>query len=297
MSETGEMQRYVESEVESLESFDFVAIGPAGRAFHMVEVCRGEDHGLEVRVPGRPPFIRALSQSERASLRERGFASEDPENMGVAWVCEVKGAAEALELARAVIHQVFEEKPGIRYDLIHGSHRAEHEAKQKLVEVRVHVEHVLTELMKTAPVQDDDGDYLLALGDVQVVVAPRSVPAGPTLVRVFVVTNVGITLTPDLGLLLARLNFSLPFGRFALDADRKSILFDETLLGDPLNQDALRFAIEVVSTTADEWDDRLKQMFGGATYQEILKQEGRLDRPLGKPGQGDSRRTEYGLYL
>ena len=70
MSETGEMQRYVESEVESLESFDFVAIGPAGRAFHMVEVSRGEDHGLEVRVPGRPPFIKALSQSERASLRE-----------------------------------------------------------------------------------------------------------------------------------------------------------------------------------------------------------------------------------
>ena len=32
----------------------------------------------------------------------------------------------------------------------------------------------------------------------------------------------------------------------------------------------LRTAIETVATTADAWDDRLKQMFGGATDQEVL---------------------------
>lgn len=292
-----EMQRFVESELESLEPFDFVALAPAGRGFHMVEVCRGGNHGLEVRVPGRPPFIKALSDSERASLLERGFENEDPKNMALAWVREAKDATEALELARTVIHQVFEEKPDIRYDVIHGSHLAEHEAKQKLAEVRVHLETVITEVMKAPPVQDDDGDYLLALGDVQVVVAPRSMPGGPTLVRVFTVTNVGITATPDLGLLLARLNFSIAFGRFSIDAERNAVLFDETLLGDPLNQEALRFAIDVVSTTADEWDDRLKQMFGGVTYQEVLKKQGHDKETVGKPGQGDRPPTAHGLYL
>ena len=292
-----EMQRFVESELESLEPFEFVALAPAGRGFRMVEVCRGGNHGLEVRVPGRPPFIKALSDSERASLLERGFENEDPKNMALPWVREAKDATEALEFAREVIHQVFEEKPDIRYDVIHGSHLAEHEAKQKLAEVRVHLETVITEVMKAPPVQDDDGDYLLALGDVQVVVAPRSMPGGPTLVRVFTVTNVGITATPDLGLLLARLNFSIAFGRFSIDAERNAVLFDETLLGDPLNQEALRFAINIVSTTADEWDDRLKQMFGGVTYQEVLKKQGHDKETVGKPGQGDRPPTAHGLYL
>lgn len=292
-----EMQRYVESELESLEPFDFVAIAPAGRGFHMVEVCRGENHRLEVRIPGRPAFIKAISDDERASLLEHDFASEDPKNMALAWVREAKDAGEAFEIARTVIHQVFQEKPDIRYDVIHGSHLAEHEAKQKLAAVRVHVESVISDVMKAPPIQDDDGDYLLALGDVQVVVAPRSMPGGPTLVRVFTVTNVGITATPDLGLMLSRLNFSIAFGRFSIDADRNAVLFDETLLGDPLNQDALRFAIDIVSTTADEWDDRLKQMFGGATYQEILKQQGYDKERPGKPGQGDHPQPVHGLYL
>jgi hypothetical protein len=297
MGEMDEMQRYVESEFEALEPFDFVAIAPGGRGFHMVEVCRGENHELEVRVPGRPPFIQALSEDERACLLERGFASEDPNNNALAWVREAKDAGEALEVAQEVIHQIFEEKQDIRYDVFHGSHRAEHEAKQKLAEVRVHVENVITDVMKAPPVQDEDGDYLLSLGDVQVVVAPRSMPGGPTLVRVFTVTNVGITATPDLGLMLSRLNFNTAFGRFSIDAERNAVLFDETLLGDPLNQEALRFAIKIVSTTADEWDDRLKQMFGGVTYQEILKQKGRDKEPLGKPGQGDPPQTVHGLYL
>jgi hypothetical protein len=97
--------------------------------------------------------------------------------------------------------------------------------------------------------------------------------------------------------MLSRLNFNTAFGRFSIDAERNAVLFDETLLGDPLNQEALRFAIDIVSTTADEWDDRLKQMFGGVTYQEVLKQKGHDKEPLGKPGQGDPQQTVHGLYL
>ena len=137
-----------------------------------------------------------------------------------------------------------------------------------------------------------DGDYLLPIDDVQVVVAPRSMPSGPVLVRVFAVTNVGVAVAPELGLFLARLNFGLMFGRFALDVEHQSIWFDETLLGDQFTDEELRFAIRIVATTADEWDDRLKQMFGGATKQEVLKQQGREESTPVKPG-GQGR----GLYL
>ena len=60
------------------------------------------------------------------------------------------------------------------------------------------------------------------------------------------------------------------FGRFALDVERSAIWFDETLLGEEFREEELRFAIRMLASTADEWDDRLKQMFGGFTYQEML---------------------------
>ena len=177
----------------------------------------------------------------------------------------------AIGLAERVLHEVFDEKPGGPLDIVHGSRLAQHQARLKLDDLRRRVESVLVEVMGKVPEQDVDEDYLLPIGDVQVVVAPRAVPGGPALVRVFAVTNVGVNVTPELGLFLARLNFGLMFGRFALDTEHRSIWFDETLLGDELNEEALRFAIKVVSTTADDWDDRLKQMFGGLSHQEVSR--------------------------
>jgi len=127
---------------------------------------------------------------------------------------------------------------------------------------------------------------VLPIRDVHVVVAPRVAPGGPVIVRVFAITNVGVAVTPDLGLFLARLNFGLMFGRFALDAEHHSIWFDETLLGDQFSDEELRFTIQVVASTADHWDDRLKQMFGGVTYQEVLAGRASHVAPPVKPGQG-----------
>ena len=74
------------------------------------------------------------------------------------------------------------------------------------------------------------------------------------------------------------------FGRFALDTEHRSIWFDESLLGDQINADILRFTIKVVAATADEWDDRLKQMFGGATYQDVKQNRVANEVPTRKPG-------------
>ena len=49
----------------------------------------------------------------------------------------------------------------------------------------------------------------------------------------------------------------------------------------------------MVASIADEWDDRLKQMFGGATYQEVLAEKRIESLSMAKPGEGGG----PGLYL
>jgi len=286
MAEPAATRAYLLGEVEALEPFGLVLVSPAGRPLHVVEVTRREDGGLEVRVPGRPPVVPELPVAVRAALREHGFASRDPANRTVPWVREAPDAAAAVDQLQRLHGEVFGEKPDVALDVSHGSHRAEHEARQKIAQARERIERVVGQLVGGRPQQDEDGDYVLPIRDVHVTVAPRATPGGPAIVRVFAITNVGIAVTPELGLFLARLNFGLMFGRFALDAEHAAIWFDETLLGEHVSDEELRFTIEVVAATADEWDDRLKQMFGGATYQQVLAGGSERKAPPIKPGSG-----------
>jgi hypothetical protein len=251
-----------------------------------VEVARTESGGLEVRVPGRPPVVPELDPSVRRALSDRGFTNADPSKRIEPWVHETEEAGAAVDLALGVLREVFEHKPGAPLDVLHGSRQAEHEAEQKLAVLRKRIEKMLSDFVGHTPEVDSDQDYVLRMGDVHVTVAPRAIPGGPAVVRIFAVTNVGFEVTPELGIFLARLNFGLMFGRFALDVEHRAIWFDETLLGENLDDTELRFALDVVSTTADEWDDRLKQMFGGATWQEVLTQRKDSKAPPVKPGAG-----------
>jgi len=286
MADSATTHAFLLAEVEALEPFGFVLLGAAGNPLHVVEVTRREDGKLEVHVPGRPPILPPLELTQRSALHERGFRSADAAEPTKPWAHEVADAAAAVELALRVLTEVFAEKPDAPLDIGHGSHRLEHEARKRLAEVRSLVEKMLTDLLKRAPDQDEDGDYLVPMGDVRVVVAPRIAPGGPPVVRVFAMTNVGVQITPDLGLMLARLNFGLMFGRFALDAEHHSICFDETLPGDHIHQAEPQVIIQAGATTADQWDDRLKQMFGGSTHQDVLKGQTAEPVPSTKPGQG-----------
>jgi len=286
MTDPAAARAYLLGEIEALEPFALVLASPAGRPLHVVEVTRREDGGLEVRVPGRPPVVPELAVPVRSALRERGFASSDPADPTVPWVRSVPDAAGAVDWVQRLHSEVFGEKPDVALDVAHGSHRAEHEANQKLAAARERIERVVGGIAGARPQRDEDGDYVLAIRDVHVTVAPRVAPGGPMIVRVFAITNVGVTVAPQLGLFLARLNFGLMFGRFALDAEHASIWFDETLLGDHVSDEELRFTIEVVASTADEWDDRLQQMFGGATYQQVLAGSAEPPAPPVKPGSG-----------
>jgi hypothetical protein len=286
MTDPGLARSFLRGEVEGLEPFDFVAVCPASKPLRMVEITRRQDRALEVRVPGRPPIVPELTGAVRAALRERGFASQDPADRTKAWVQEVADVDAAVELTQRLLVDVFGEKPDVTLDVAHGSHRAEHEARQKLAAVRERLETLLTAIGGRKPERDADGDYVLPVDDVHVLVAPRATPTGVVVVRVFAITNVGVTVAPELGLFLARLNFGLMFGRFALDPENRSIWVDETLLGDQFTDEELRFTVDVVASIADEWDDRLKQMFGGATYQEVVASHPGPETPAVKPGQG-----------
>jgi len=286
MTDPAVARAFLLGEVEALEKFDFLVVSPAGNPLHVVEVTRGEDRGLEVRVPGRPPVVPGLSARVRSALHDIGFASEDPGDQRKAWSFRPDGPPAAVDVVQKLLAEVFGEGADAAIDVGHGSHRAEHEARQKLGVVRERIEKTLAEMLRDAPERDADGDYLLPVNDVQLTVAPRVASGGAVVVRVFAITNVGVNVAPELGLFLARLNFGLMFGRFALDVENRSIWVDETLLGDQFSDEELRFTVRAVASIADEWDDRLKQMFGGATYQEVLKSRTGPPTPTAKPGEG-----------
>jgi hypothetical protein len=277
---------FLVSEVDVLEAFDFVAVVPSGRPLHIAEVTRREDGGLEVRVPGRPRTVPALEAAVRSDLLTRDFAVDDPADPIQPWVRRVPTSEVAVEVLQELLVEVFGETSDVALDIGHGSHKTEHEARQNLEIARSRIESIVSNLLGRSPEQDDDRDYVLPIGEVHVMVAPRATPDGQVVVRIFAITNVGVVVAPELGLFLARMNFGLTFGRFALDAEHQSIWFDETLLGEQFREEELRFAIRIVASTADEWDDRLKQMFGGATYQEVLAGRSAEGPPPIKPGEG-----------
>jgi hypothetical protein len=286
MADPSAIRAFLVSEVEALEPFEFVAVAPTGHGDHLAEVTRRTDGGLEVRVPGRRLPVPELAVEERSKLRERGFVSEDASNQTKPWVHEAADAGAAVDLAQEILTGVFAEKPDAKLDIGHGSHRIEHEAMEKLAVARTRIESIVNDVLGRAAEQDADGDYVLPIDEVHVTIAPRATPDGQVVVRIFAITNVGVEVTPELGLFLARLNFGLMFGRFALDTDHHAIWFDEMLLGEQFREEELRFAIRMVATTADGWDDRLKQMFGGATHQEMLADRSSKAPPPAKPGQG-----------
>ena len=163
-------------------------------------MTRREDGEIEVRVPGQPRGVPELPVEVRDALGEREFDAEDPADPTKPWVREVRDAAEAVSLAQELLVGVFAEKSDVSLDVGHGNHRAEHEARERLAVARTRIEEVVTEILGRAAEQDSDGDYILPLDDVHVMVAPRAAPDGQIIIRVFVITNVGISVAPELAL-------------------------------------------------------------------------------------------------
>ncbi len=286
---TGELSavadEFLRNQIDRLEPLEYVLVGVPRQLVRPVEVARTDTSSLVVRVPPLPTG-EPLSPQHRALLAERGFSSVDPNSPALAWEHAVADSTDGASVVASVLRDVFAAQLGDQIDLFHGSHRMEHERRARLAAVRDELEPVLAGMLGADPERDPDGDYLVPIGDVDVIVAPRSGLDGIVVVRVLAITNVGIEVNPDLGLFLARLNFGLMFGRFALDVERKAVWFDETLLGGHIDGFEMQFTVGIVATTARSWDDQLKQLFGGLTQREAKGSQQSVVAPSVKPGQG-----------
>lgn len=265
---------FVADQVALLGPLDFLVVGVPEPPFDAVQVRRDEDGTFAVVVPDRDPAAPPPAAEQTAALTRIGLPGKAPD------------ADAAATLVETVLREALGVPDGAPVDVRHGSDREVRAAEQKVAEMRARIEPVLAAIVGKAPTVDDDGDYVLDLGHVRVFVAPRALPMRPPIIRVFAITNAGLNLTAELGLFLARLNFSLMFGRFSLDVDHQAVWFDETLLGDHVTDEELRFTVEMVGTTANEWDQKIAATFGGRIRDPEAEAADSPPTPGNKPGQG-----------
>lgn len=267
-------QTFLAGQVAALAPLDFVLVGVPAPPFDAVQVLREEDGSLAVELSVRDPSA-PYTPDQLTALARLGLEPPRPPAEGAepthppdGYKAAVAPATDeaAAKLVDDLLVDVLGVSPSTPVDVRHGSAREHRLAERKIAEMRQHIEPVLMSILGKPAERDADGDYILDIGHVRVFVAPRALPGRPPpIIRTFAITNAGVELTPELGLFLSRLNFTLMFGRFSIDTDNAAIWFDETLLGDHVTPEELRFTVEMVATTANEWDQKLASMFGGKT--------------------------------
>jgi hypothetical protein len=288
-AQAGARTSFLRSQVAALGPLDFVLVGLAVPPFDAVQVLREEDGSFVIELSARDE-LTPFSPEQVTALAPLGLAPpaggkpggwRSPEGLGRSSVDEVVGIVDR------VLSEVFGIEAGAAVDVRHGSERAARQAAARVAAIRSTVEPVVAALSPEGKaVQDEDGDYVLDFGHTRVFVAPRALPGPPPpVVRVFAITNAGVTLSSELGLFLSRLNFSLMFGRFSIDAENTSVWFDETLLGEHVTAEELRFTIEMVASTGNEWDQKIASMFGGQVRSPEAP-DAAAAASTTKPGQG-----------
>jgi hypothetical protein len=276
----GTREVFIGQQAAALAPLDFVVVTVVRDPPGSIELAREEDGGFRIRAasPKRP-----FGADQAKALSSLGFTQAED-----AWASGVLAdPAPASALLDRVLDEVFGADETVSVDVDHGSRRPLVEAQQKLEAMRARIAPILAGIMGGPVPVDSDGDFALKLGSVSVFVSPLAVPNMLPVVRVFAITNVGVNLTPELGLFLSRVNFTLLFGRFALDTDHRAVWFSETLLGEAFSDDELRFTVGMVAETADEWDDRIAQSFGGSTPPTLPEAPQDLPAKPGRPSAPD----------
>ena len=276
---TAARRAFLHAQLAQLEPLGFVVVGLPEPPFDAIQARRESDETFVVEIASRDASL-PFSDDETKALTEMGFVRERETLVAP----PVTGPDAAADLVERVLTSALGVDAMTPIDIRHGTLRDERAAEEKLAAMRAFIEPVLEEMFGAPPTKDPDGDYVLDVGQLKVFVAPRAVPGRPAIIRVFAITNADLNLSADLGLFLARLNFSLAFGRFSIDIDHRAVWFDETLLGDQVTKDELVFVVNVVAETAAEWDDKIAAMFGGRFREDVPA--GASPEAGAKPGQG-----------
>lgn len=135
----------------------------------------------------------------------------------------------------------------------------------QLDEVRGKVERFLKEAIPDVSV-DEQGDFMVRLGSAVTWVGPIDWEDGRTLVRVWSVTNVGMSVDAELTKFLVTTNGRLLFGGFRLDEAVPAVMMVHCLLGEYLNRMELVTAVAAVAGTADHFAPEIKERFGGKLF-------------------------------
>jgi hypothetical protein len=137
----------------------------------------------------------------------------------------------------------------------------------KVVEVRAIIEGKLADMFERYLV-DQHGNYVLGLETARVFIVPTWLENGATVVRVFAITNLDVPVTADLTTYLLAKNLDFVFGGFALDVDNGAVWFNHNVLGDYMAAEELEATLSAVAHTANQFDDEIKNRFGGRLYVE-----------------------------
>lgn len=117
---------------------------------------------------------------------------------------------------------------------------------------------------------DSEDDFILGFeGGVQVVVMARELPTGNTVIKIQTLCVKGMRIDGDLGIFIAEENGKLAFGKLSLFPDRQEVRYEHILLGDYLNQAELELAVTLAAISTSQYDDRIKEKWGGKTSAEL----------------------------
>jgi hypothetical protein len=136
---------------------------------------------------------------------------------------------------------------------------------EQVLKLRELIEGKLTELVDLY-FTDEHGNYVLGIASARVFIVPTWIESGSTVIRVFAITNLDVPVTQELTSYLLAKNLEFVFGGFALDADAGAVWFNHNMLGDFAHPDQLEATLAAVAQTADQYDDEIKERFGGRLY-------------------------------
>lgn len=145
-------------------------------------------------------------------------------------------------------------------------------------DLRSHVAELLRAILGGYEV-DTFGNFTFTHEGARAFVTVGPGPVGPQ-VGVFSVTNLDIELSQELATFLLTTNHSLGFGSFSYDPGNRAVWLRHTLLGTTLDLPELHTAVAAVASTAAHLDQRIRDRFGGRTFNESSEEmQQRMEPP------------------
>ncbi|MEX2324489.1 MAG: hypothetical protein WD576_01950 [Nitriliruptoraceae bacterium] len=133
-------------------------------------------------------------------------------------------------------------------------------------DLREHVGDLLRTILGRYEV-DAFGNFTFTHEEARIFVTVGPTPIGLQ-VGVFSVTNLDLPLTPKLSEFLLTTNHALGFGSFSYDSSNEAVWLRHTLLGTTLDLPELHAAVAAIASTAAALDDRIRDQFGGRTFED-----------------------------